>query len=61
VSNDEAGTVTFHLTEPDPEFLYKLATPQGFPVPASTPMDEEQIRAGVPGTGPYMLERPDDG
>jgi YVTN family beta-propeller protein len=63
VTNDEAGTVTFHLTEPDPEFLYKLATPQGFPVPASTPMDEEQIRAGVPGTGPYMLEGPmtDDG
>lgn len=60
--DDQAGTVTFHLVEPDPEFLYKLAFPNAFPVPRSTP-DEEQIRAGVPGTGPYMLEGPmtDDG
>jgi peptide/nickel transport system substrate-binding protein len=56
VGDDEAGTVTFHLLEPDPEFLYKLATPNGFPAPPSTPMHEEQVRAGVPGTGPYRLE-----
>ncbi len=56
-ADDEANTITFHLVQPDPEFLYKLATPFGFPVPASTP-DEEQIRAGVPGTGPYRLEAP---
>jgi YVTN family beta-propeller protein len=60
--DDDPNTITFNLIEPDPEFLYKLATNFGFPVPASTP-DEEQIRAGVPGTGPYMLEGPmtDDG
>jgi YVTN family beta-propeller protein len=62
VSDDQAGTVSFHLVEPDPEFLYKLALPNAFPVPPSTP-DEEQISEGVPGTGPYMLEGPmtDDG
>ena len=57
VTDDEAGTVTFHLLEPDPEFLYKLAFPAAFPVPASTP-DEHQVRAGIPGTGPYRLEGP---
>jgi peptide/nickel transport system substrate-binding protein len=57
VTDDQAGTVTFHLVEPDPEFLYKLALPNAFPVPQSTP-EEEQIRAGVPGTGPYRLEGP---
>jgi peptide/nickel transport system substrate-binding protein len=56
-ADDEANTITFHLLRPDPEFLYKLATPFGFPVPASTP-DEEQIRTGIPGTGPYRLEAP---
>jgi YVTN family beta-propeller protein len=62
VSDDQAGMVTFHLVEPDPDFPLKLALPFGFPVPPSTP-DEEQKREGVPGTGPYMLEGPltDDG
>jgi YVTN family beta-propeller protein len=62
VSDDQSGTVTFHLVEPDPEFLYKLTLPSAFPVPPSTP-DEEQVHEGVPGTGPYMLEGPltDDG
>jgi peptide/nickel transport system substrate-binding protein len=57
VSDDQAGTVVFHLVKPDPELLYKLALPFGFPVPPSTP-DEEQGRMGVPGTGPYMLDGP---
>ena len=33
VTDDEAGTVTFHLTAPDGEFLYKLATPFGSVLP----------------------------
>lgn len=53
--DDDANAITFNLVQPDPEFLHNLATPFGFPVPASTP-DEEQIRNGVPGTGPYKLE-----
>ena len=62
VTDDQAGTITFHLVEPDPDFPLKLALPYAFPVPPSTP-DEEQIREGIPGTGPYMLEGPmtDDG
>ena len=38
VTNDEAGLVIFHLTAPDPDFLYKL-TPFAYaaPVPSGTP------------------------
>ena len=58
VSDDQAGTVTFHLEKPNPDFLSNLALSNAFPVPSSTPIDEQQTRAGVPGTGPYMLEDP---
>ena len=37
VADDAAGTVTFHLIAPDPEFLQKLALPFMFVVPANTP------------------------
>lgn len=56
-TDDAAGTVTFHLVEPDPEFLYKLAMSFAYPIPPSVP-DEEQATEGTPGTGPYMLEAP---
>ena len=36
VTNDQTDTVTFHLTAPDPEFLYKLAFPFADAVPAGT-------------------------
>ena len=50
-----AGTVTFHLTRPDPNFLYALALPFAFAVPADTP---DVLRRGdpVPATGPYLVE-----
>ena len=57
VTDEATTTITFNLIEPDPEFLYKLTLPFAYPVPSSVP-DEEQVRAGVPGTGPYMLEAP---
>ena len=57
VTDDASGTITFHLRRPDPEFLYKLTLPFAYPVPPSVP-DKEQLKAGVPGTGPYMLETP---
>ena len=57
VTDDATGTITFHLVAPDPEFLFKLALPFAYPVPAAVP-DEEQVRTGAPGTGPYMLEAP---
>jgi peptide/nickel transport system substrate-binding protein len=43
VADDAAGTVTFHLTQPDPDFLQKLALPFGYAVP-------------LPATGPYMID-----
>jgi YVTN family beta-propeller protein len=54
VANDAARTVTFHLTAPDPEFLYQLALEFGYALPATTPLTETH-RKGLPGTGPYMI------
>src|SRR6185436_4238033 len=55
VTDDDAGTVTFHLTAPDAEFLYKLATPFGSVLPAGTPLSKGGKRP-VPATGPYEIE-----
>jgi peptide/nickel transport system substrate-binding protein len=52
-----AGLITFHLVEPDPEFLLKLTLPSAFPVPPSVP-DGRMATSGIPGTGPYMPEGP---
>jgi peptide/nickel transport system substrate-binding protein len=53
VANDDANTVTFHLTAPDPNFLAKLALPTASAVPADTPL-RVQSRP-LPATGPYMF------
>ena len=53
VTNDAAGTVTFHLTAPDPEFMDKLALPFAVAVPGSTP-PHDMGNNPIPGTGPYM-------
>jgi peptide/nickel transport system substrate-binding protein len=55
--DDGAGTVSFNLVAPDPDFLARLTVPFAYPVPASVP-DEIQAANGVPGTGPYALEAP---
>ena len=53
ISNDAAGTVTFHLGHADPEFLYKLALLLAAPAPPGAP-DHAIYRAPfLPGTGPY--------
>lgn len=59
VTDDAAGTVVFHLSAPDPEFLQDL-TQQDFtaPVPAGTP-DRNMGLTPVPGTGPYRIARDD--
>jgi peptide/nickel transport system substrate-binding protein len=44
-------TVTFHLASRDPDFLYKLAMPFAFILPANTPAKNVDIPP--PGTGPY--------
>ena len=55
VTDNAAGTVVFHLTAPDPDFLFKL-TEQAFsaPVPPGTP-EHDTGRTPVPGTGPYRI------
>jgi peptide/nickel transport system substrate-binding protein len=53
-ADDKAGTVTFHLTQPDAEFLYKLAVPFGAVLPAGTPAQDLGTKP-APGTGPYMI------
>ena len=55
VTSDAANTVTFHLTAPDPQFLYKVAFPWAYPVPAGTP-DHVISAAQLPATGPYMTK-----
>ncbi|HEY2125843.1 MAG TPA: BTAD domain-containing putative transcriptional regulator [Streptosporangiaceae bacterium] len=55
VTDDAAGTVTFHLVAPDPEFLHKLAFPFADAVPAGTPA--RAVASGrLPATGPYMTQ-----
>ena len=55
VTHDAADMVTFHLTAPDPEFLYKLAFSWAYAVPAGTP-DRTVSAPQLPATGPYMTE-----
>jgi ABC-type transport system substrate-binding protein/DNA-binding SARP family transcriptional activator len=45
-----ADTIAFHLTKPDPEFLYKLAFAMASAVPARA------TTAPLPATGPYMTK-----
>ena len=54
--DDHARTVTFHLTAPDGNFLYKLAFAFTAPVPASVPARDVRTHP-VPATGPYMITR----
>jgi YVTN family beta-propeller protein len=54
VTDDRAGTVTFRLTKSDPEFLFKLAMPFAYVVPAGTPLRVTAHRP-VPATGPYRV------
>jgi peptide/nickel transport system substrate-binding protein len=52
VVDTDSTTVTFNLTAPDPDFLYKLALPVADAVPATTPL---HARLPLPATGPYMV------
>jgi ABC-type transport system substrate-binding protein/DNA-binding SARP family transcriptional activator len=47
-----SGTVTFHLTHPDPDFLSKLAMPPASILPTTLPTS---IQETVPSTGPYEV------
>jgi peptide/nickel transport system substrate-binding protein len=56
VADDAAGTVTFHLERPDPDFPLSLTMPFAFTVPAGTP-DTPSRPSPVPATGPYLIQR----
>ncbi len=55
VVDDAAGTITFHLTTPDPDFRLKLAMPNADAVPAGVPSGVSSHF--VPATGPYVMVR----
>jgi YVTN family beta-propeller protein len=52
--DNEAGLITFHLTAPDPDFLYKLALPYANAIPPGIP-DHDVGTQPVPATGPYRI------
>jgi ABC-type transport system substrate-binding protein/DNA-binding SARP family transcriptional activator/streptogramin lyase len=54
-TDDRGDTITFRLTTPDPDFLYKLAFPMADAVPANAP-SRDIGRRPLPATGPYMTE-----
>jgi YVTN family beta-propeller protein len=54
VANDQTGTVTFHLSRPDPNFLWDLAWPSAAILPGDTPLAESSTP--LPATGPYEFE-----
>jgi peptide/nickel transport system substrate-binding protein len=45
-------SITFHLVKRDPDFLYKLALPYAYAVPADTPI---AVHGPLPATGPYRI------
>ena len=54
VADGRAHTLTFHLTRPDPSFLYKLAFPSAYVLPGDTPRRPAGTHP-LPATGPYMI------
>jgi YVTN family beta-propeller protein len=54
VTDDQVGTVTFRLVKSDPEFLFKLALPSAYVVPAGTSL-RAPVHRPVPATGPYRV------
>jgi peptide/nickel transport system substrate-binding protein len=52
--DERTSTVTFHLKAPDPDFLFKLALPFAYALPAGTSNRDVRTHP-VPATGPYMI------
>ncbi|MDQ4005847.1 MAG: ABC transporter substrate-binding protein, partial [Actinomycetota bacterium] len=55
VTNDETGSVTFHLSRPDPDFLYKLSVPFASVLPSDAPPADMDATEPLPATGPYVI------
>lgn len=54
VVDDKTYSITFHLTHPDPDFLYQLAMPFAVILPANTPAENLGTIPSA-ATGPYMI------
>jgi YVTN family beta-propeller protein len=54
-TDDATGTVIFHLTAPDSEFLDKLALPFAYIVPSNSPRRVVDSMHPLPATGPYEI------
>jgi YVTN family beta-propeller protein len=52
VTDPATGTITLHLTEPDPELMHALASMLAYVAPAEHPFDSKEQ---PPGTGPYKI------
>ena len=57
ITDDAAGTVTFHLGHADPDFLYKLALIIAVPAPPGAPDHAIDRAPFLPGTGPYKISQ----
>ena len=55
-TDDASGAVIFRLTQPDPDFLSKLALSPAHPIPEGVPMNTMLEEPTAPGTGPYVFE-----
>jgi peptide/nickel transport system substrate-binding protein len=55
VADDEARTITFHLTRPDATFLYVLALPFSYVVPKGLPPKDMSLNGFSSPTGPYRF------
>ena len=61
-TDDATGAVTFNLTKPDPDFLYKLSLPTASVLPTGAPVPSGPANGSgaiservIPGTGPYRV------
>ncbi|HTI29436.1 MAG TPA: ABC transporter substrate-binding protein [Methylomirabilota bacterium] len=59
ITDETARTVTFNLSQPDPDFLFKLSMPFAYPVPEGVPM-HTYADGAFPGTGPYVVTEQSD-
>jgi len=57
ITDDAAGTVTFRLSQADPDFLYKLALLMAAPAPPGAAGHLMDRAPFLPGTGPYKVAR----
>ena len=55
IADDKAHTITFHLTDPDADFFYKMAFIHAVILPADTPAKDLGTTPAA-ATGPYMIE-----